>query len=659
MNEIRELMRRFIEDRESLSEQEIESLVVQLRARPHLASELQDQLTIDDLLAQTFDLTRWHFLAQIEQRIRDESHETPGLLPISFDGATREETAPNDDEREVAARRNGHSAADSSAYDRPTISQTMTPKKHRFLWPVAGLALLFISAGIAFAALIAHRSGRSIAQLERTEGTVRLVHQNGTPGETRIRPGDRLTTAADASATVRYPDGTTMKIQPDTAITLGTNAAPLRKRVRIDRGRLEADVARQPSERPMIFQSPHAQAEVLGTRLMLAVDSEETHLKVSEGSVRLMRISDRKSIVVAEDEIAVSGSELLAKAPASWPSHRDGLIFLFETNDSPNQVRSITSGMNRSYTVRPRGRAHLNHSGAMMLTGGAFLANDADGEILAACKKTSQLSVEATVTPATDQQTGPARIVTFSTDVNQRDFTLGQVGDRLIVRIRTPQTGPNGVGMTDTGIDVAALATGQANHILVSYKPGRLVCYLNGRLVYESDQIQGDFRDWSAQHLLFGDEYGGKRDWAGTLEGIAIYNRFIEPDEAERHALQYAHRRQSRPRIPHFRVRAKLLEKSSIPSPKTILPHRAALVVYKYRLENPLNGDVIGPDLYVAHWAVLDAKQQPITRLADRTVKELVLEPYEQNPQVRHYFCSDDFERANVTNHRRFLAVQP
>ena len=619
---------------------------------------MQDQLTIDDLLAQTFDLTRWHFLAQIEQRIRDESQESPALLPITFDEATRDETGPNKDDPKVAARRNGHSAAGSSAYDRPTISQAMTSKKHRFLWPLAGLVLLFISAGIAFAALIVHRSGRSIAQLERTDGTIRIVHQDGTSGETAIRPGDRLTTAADSSATIRYPDGTTLKIQADTTITFGAYAAPLRKRVTIDRGRLEADVAPQSSEQPMIFHSPHAQAEVLGTKLMLAVDSNKMHLKVSEGRVRLMRNSDQRSVVVAKDEIAVSGPELLAKAPASWPSRRDGLIFLFETNDSPNQVRSITSGMNRSYTVRPRGQAQLNHNGAMMLAGGAFLANDADGEILAACKKTHQLSVEATLTPASDHQTGPARIVTFSTDINLRDFTLGQEADRLIVRIRTPQTGPNGVGMTETGIDVATLATGQSNHVLVSYKPGRLVCYLDGHLVYESDGIQGDFRDWSAQHLLFGDEYGGQRDWAGALEGIAIYNRFIEEQEAQRHALQYAYHRQSRPRVPQFRVRARLVEKSPIPSPKAILPHRAALVVYKYRVEKVLSGSAIGPDLYVAHWAVLDAKQQPIARRTPGTLADLLLEPYEKNPQVSHYFCSDDFGPVNETGAKLFLEVR-
>ena len=314
--------------------------------------------------------------------------------------------------------------------------------------------------------------------------------------------------------------------------------------------------------------------------------------------------------------------------------------------------------MNRSYTVLPRGRAHLNHDGAMVLTGGAFLANDVDGEILAECRRTNQLSVEATIIPSSAKQSGPARIVTFSTDINQRDFTLGQQGNQLIVRIRTPQTGRNGIGDTTTGVPVATLLPGKINHVIVSYKPGRLVCYLNGKQVYEGDQIQGDFRDWSAQHLLFGDEYGGQRDWSGTLEGVAIYNRFIEPEEASRNTLQYDYQRQSRSEVPQLRVRASLIEKSAIPTSQVILPHRSALVVYKYHIEKVLSGQTEAPDIYVAHWAVLDGKQQPVVKLDPGTETELILEPYELNPQVQHYFCSDDFDAVKKVAGRLYLEVQ-
>lgn len=662
MNEIRELIRKFIDDRDSLSEEELERLVDYLRAQPDLAAKLKDHLTVDDMLAQTFDLTRWHFLAQVDQRLRDESRGFSGLLPAFFE---------SNEEMEAVRQRRQDSASNArktyAVTGEPVPSDRTAPAKprgkKRAIWPWTVLALSLIAAvGIAFAAFVMRDDRPAVAKLEVIEGDVRVIRQNR---ENKLReasglyPGDRLLSSPNSAASIRYPDGTMVSIDAETSIALAHgHSAGTQKRVMIERGRLSADVAPQPSGLPMIFTSPDAQAEVLGTKLTLFLEGRETHLKVAVGRVRLTRSSDRKSVVVSQNEIGVSGPYTLAKAPSSWPSNREGLIFLFETNDRPNQVRSTTSGMNRSYTVRPRGRAHLNHDGAMVLTKGAFLANDVDGEILAACRQTNQLSVEATISPSKENQTGPARIVTFSTDVNQRDFTLGQEGDKLIVRIRTPQTGRNGVGNTETGIPVAGLVPGAPNHIIVSYQPGRLVCYLNGKQVYESDQIQGDFRDWSAQHLLFGDEYGGRRDWAGTLEGVAIYNRFIGPEEAASNALQYDDRRHSRPRVPQIRVRARLAAKSAIPTSQAILPHRSALVVYKYHVEKVLDGQTEGPDLFVAHWAVLDGKEQPVSRLDVGTVRELHLEPYEQNPQVKHYFCSDDFGAVNEKPGQRYLEVQ-
>jgi VanZ family protein len=46
--------------------------------------------------------------------------------------------------------------------------------------------------------------------------------------------------------------------------------------------------------------------------------------------------------------------------------------------------------------------------------------------------------------PATTDQTGPARIVTYSHDPMRRNFTLGQEEQALVFRVRTPASGANG-----------------------------------------------------------------------------------------------------------------------------------------------------------------------------------------------------------------------
>ena len=154
---------------------------------------------------------------------------------------------------------------------------------------------------------------------------------------------------------------------------------------------------------------------------------------------------------------------------------------------------------------------------------------------------------------------------------------------------------------------------------------------------------------------MFGDEYGGERNWAGTLEGVAIYNRFMPADEAERNALEYEDLRQGRQAPPQVRVLAELLDKSTIPAADEILPHRSALAVAKYKVKRVLAGELASREIFVAQWALLDARPQPIAELAPGAEVEFLLEPFDRNPQVQRYLCSDDFHPDSGA--RRFLEV--
>ncbi len=133
------------------------------------------------------------------------------------------------------------------------------------------------------------------------------------------------------------------------------------------------------------------------------------------------------------------------REPVRWPSNREGLVYLFQTGDKPNQVPSIDGRPERGYVIRPRGRARLNHDYAMVLAGGSYLVEEANNDLLTACRKSNQLTVEAVIHPDRLDQSGPARIVTFSSSAYSRNFTLGQERDKLIFRLRTPRTGDNGV----------------------------------------------------------------------------------------------------------------------------------------------------------------------------------------------------------------------
>jgi len=165
----------------------------------------------------------------------------------------------------------------------------------------------------------------------------------------------------------------------------------------------------------------------------------------------------------------------------------------------------------------------------MVLGRGAMLAQDADKSLLDACKAANALSVEALITPADTRQTGPARIISFSQDGYNRNFTLCQERDALVLRLRTTRTGVNGM---KPQTELCKLRAGGEHHVIVTYRPGRLTCYLNGKRAIQTGRVRGDFSTWVPMHLLFGDEWKDRRCWSGRLRGIAISAREIGPAEA-------------------------------------------------------------------------------------------------------------------------------
>jgi len=109
-------------------------------------------------------------------------------------------------------------------------------------------------------------------------------------------------------------------------------------------------------------------------------------------------------------------------------------------------------------------------------------------------------------------------------------LTLGQSGAKLILRLRSSVSGPKDNGREE-GL-CALPGEGQNCHVIVTYSPGKLACYLNGKQVLEMDRFDGDFSTWEPHHFVLGDEFTGDRDWHGAIEGIAIYSRALSAREA-------------------------------------------------------------------------------------------------------------------------------
>ncbi len=217
----------------------------------------------------------------------------------------------------------------------------------------------------------------------------------------------------------------------------------------------------------------------------------------------------------------------------SWPGNAPGLILAWRRGLPLDKLVSTVDASANKWTLAPRGKASLNPSGELETAGGAFVVEGAAKSLLTACRRTNQLSIEAVIAPANMNQFGPARIISFSIDPYHRNFTLGQERGHLVLRLRTPRTGENGMGPETRLCQIEA---GRLQHVLVAYRDGSVVCYLNGREVTRSSAVRGDFSNWSLQHLLFGDEWQDSRHWHGRIERVALYSRFIDAGEAKKRA---------------------------------------------------------------------------------------------------------------------------
>ncbi len=229
--------------------------------------------------------------------------------------------------------------------------------------------------------------------------------------------------------------------------------------------------------------------------------------------------------VTDEDGMSASTALAITVLPAA-PQN----LYTFKTwPGSEDHLQYIWKNETESGALEVRGKAKVYSSGELEIGEGAFLAQGVNEELQRACQQTNQLTIEAVVTVSKTDQSGPARIISFSKDTARRNFTLGQEGEQIVMRLRTPRTGLNG---QNPQVSVCPISPDESMHIVVSYYPGNLYCYLNGDLIYQGSEVLGDFSNWEPCSLIFGDEYSGDRNWTGKISNIAIYNRFVGPEEA-------------------------------------------------------------------------------------------------------------------------------
>jgi hypothetical protein len=157
----------------------------------------------------------------------------------------------------------------------------------------------------------------------------------------------------------------------------------------------------------------------------------------------------------------------------------------------------------------------------------AWLAND--------LARGAGFTLEVWAATSNARQRGPARIVSYSRDPWLRNFSLGQHGAHLIMRLRTTRTDLSGERPHARVMDVFASTALQ--HIVVTYDYTEQNIFVNGKRQFNAAIPGGDFANWDPRHVLvLGNEATGDRPWLGKLLFVALYDRvLVETEIVSRH----------------------------------------------------------------------------------------------------------------------------
>ncbi|MEX0713100.1 MAG: LamG-like jellyroll fold domain-containing protein [Pirellulales bacterium] len=225
---------------------------------------------------------------------------------------------------------------------------------------------------------------------------------------------------------------------------------------------------------------------------------------------------------------AGSGGREVVRAPERVAR---GLQVLYTFGEgSGDVVRDVsTSGEPMHLKIADSAAAQWNDQGLLISKPTLIASEQPPARLIDSLKNSKAITLEAWITPANASQTGPARVVTLSDGISSRNFTLGQLGDRFDVRLRTTAASGNGEPSLSSPAGTAAAVP--LHVVYTRDAAGKTTIYVNGKKEGEHD-VGGDFSNWDGGfRLALANELSRDRTWAGTLHLVAVYDRALSAEE--------------------------------------------------------------------------------------------------------------------------------
>jgi hypothetical protein len=168
--------------------------------------------------------------------------------------------------------------------------------------------------------------------------------------------------------------------------------------------------------------------------------------------------------------------------------------------------------------------------GGIELTSSTILESGvAATKLYNALTDTDEMTLECKFAPANTTQDGPARIVSYSSGTNYRNFTLGQEDFEIRQRIKTTSTDNNGTPEVASG---SVLSADTTKHVIVTYDGDNVKLYVDGSLETTTART-GTFNWNSGYEFVMGNETSNDRPWLGELYRVAIYDRALSSTQVD------------------------------------------------------------------------------------------------------------------------------
>jgi ferric-dicitrate binding protein FerR (iron transport regulator) len=199
---------------------------------------------------------------------------------------------------------------------REALSRIRGPRTRFASWPWVVAAAIALTTSLYFLRPIAERPVAKVTglngSLQWTGNGGRVFHDLSVGAEL---PGGTVEGMTPGSwFELEFNDGSTITISGNSTLTFSDHG---QKKLYLKEGSVSGNVKTQPAGKPMLIYTRSAMLEVLGTQFEVEVGLAATMLNVSEGKVRVKRLSDGNTVdVTAKHRVIAAADREMLPVPA-------------------------------------------------------------------------------------------------------------------------------------------------------------------------------------------------------------------------------------------------------------------------------------------------------------------------------------------------------